>query len=124
MPRLVAIDLLEVTRETVAGWGVDGCSAPNFAMSLGGLARGMAKFAAAREDQGARQSAMARLALPDAAEIERAAPHHVATVRRVFLDKLSRDDASELARLLALVEGSEGREPTRQYSAAGVPSGA
>ena len=57
-------------------------------------------------------------------EIERAAPHHVATVRRVFLDKLSRDDASELARLLALVEGSEGREPTRQYSAAGVPSGA
>jgi len=47
-------------------------------------------------------------------EIERAAPHHVATG----------DDASELARLLALVEGSEGREPTRQYSAAGVPSGA
>ena len=52
----------EVTGESVAGWGVDGCSAPNFAMSLGGLARGMAKFAAAREGQRARQSAMARLA--------------------------------------------------------------
>ncbi len=52
----------EVTGEAVAGWGVDGCSAPNFAMSLGGLARGMAAFAAAREGQGARASAMARLA--------------------------------------------------------------
>jgi L-asparaginase II len=60
----------EVTGETVAGWGVDGCSAPNFAMSLGGLARGMAKFAAAREDQGARQSAMARLARAMAAHPE------------------------------------------------------
>ena len=60
----------EVTGESVAGWGVDGCSAPNFAMSLGGLARGMAKFAVAREDQGARQSAMARLARAMAAHPE------------------------------------------------------
>jgi L-asparaginase II len=52
----------EVTGETVAGWGVDGCSAPNFAMSLAGLAGAMAKFANAREGQGARQDAMHRLA--------------------------------------------------------------
>ena len=52
----------EVTGETIAGWGIDGCSAPNFAMSLGGLARGMAAFANARHGNGARQSAMHRLA--------------------------------------------------------------
>ncbi len=52
----------EVCGETVAGWGVDGCSAPNFAMTLEGLARGMARFAAAREGHGAREAAMHRLA--------------------------------------------------------------
>jgi L-asparaginase II len=52
----------ETTGETVAGWGVDGCSAPNFAMTVEGLARAMAKFAVAREGQGARETAMARLA--------------------------------------------------------------
>lgn len=52
----------EVCGETVAGWGVDGCSAPNFAMTLEGLARGMAKFAVAREGHGAREAAMHRLA--------------------------------------------------------------
>lgn len=51
----------EVTGETIAGWGVDGCSAPNFAMSVGGLARAMAQFAIAREGHGARESAMHRL---------------------------------------------------------------
>lgn len=51
----------EVTEETVAGWGVDGCSAPNFAMSVGALARGMAKFATAREGYSAREDAMVRL---------------------------------------------------------------
>lgn len=51
----------EVTGETVAGWGVDGCSAPNFAMSIGGMAQAMAKFATAREGHGARESAMHRL---------------------------------------------------------------
>ncbi len=51
----------EVTEETTAGWGVDGCSAPNFAMSVGALARGMAKFATAREGHGAREGAMHRL---------------------------------------------------------------
>lgn len=51
----------EVTGESVAGWGVDGCSAPNFAMSVEGLARGMAKFATAREGHGVREDAMVRL---------------------------------------------------------------
>ncbi|MBN8630772.1 MAG: asparaginase [Rhodobacterales bacterium] len=51
----------EVTGETVAGWGVDGCSAPNFAMTVGGLARAMAKYATAREGHGAREDAMFRL---------------------------------------------------------------
>lgn len=51
----------EVTEETSAGWGVDGCSAPNFAMSVGALARGMAKFATAQEGHGAREDAMYRL---------------------------------------------------------------
>ena len=51
----------ESTGETIAGWGVDGCSAPNFAMSLEGLARAMATFASARDGHGARESAMHRL---------------------------------------------------------------
>ncbi|MFE3836688.1 asparaginase [Pseudogemmobacter sonorensis] len=51
----------EVTGETVSGWGVDGCSAPNFAFSVAGLAGAMAAFARAREGAGARESAMARL---------------------------------------------------------------
>lgn len=61
-------------------------------------------------------------------EIEKAAPHHVATVRRVFLDRLNQQDKRELGRLLALVEGSEGDgsardEANRISSAPGVPSG-
>ncbi len=51
----------EVTDETASGWGIDGCSAPNFATSVGGLARAMAAFATAREGNGTRQTAMARL---------------------------------------------------------------
>ncbi len=51
----------EVTDETVAGWGVDGCSAPNFAMTLGGLARAMQRFAAATGSGGVRDRAMHRL---------------------------------------------------------------
>lgn len=51
----------EVTGEAVAGYGIDGCSAPNFAMSLAGLARAMQAFAAARDTGDARQRAMARL---------------------------------------------------------------
>lgn len=50
----------EVTGEGVAGYGIDGCSAPNFAMSIGGLAKGMAAFAAAG-DGSVRGRAMQRL---------------------------------------------------------------
>ncbi len=35
----------EVTGEVSAGWGIDGCSAPNFACTVEGLARAMAGFA-------------------------------------------------------------------------------
>lgn len=38
------------TQETIAGHGIDGCSAPNFATSLQGVARAMAHFASAPED--------------------------------------------------------------------------
>lgn len=37
----------EVTQETSPGFGIDGCSAPNFACTLHGMARAMAHFAAA-----------------------------------------------------------------------------
>ena len=59
-------------------------------------------------------------------EIEKAAPDHVATVRRVFLDRLDDDDKRELARLLILVEGTDGGSQdcaaTRTSDATGVPS--
>ncbi|XDA98304.1 asparaginase [Sulfitobacter sp. LCG007] len=37
----------ELTGETSPGYGIDGCSAPNFAVSLHGMARAMARYAAA-----------------------------------------------------------------------------
>ena len=49
----------EVTGETSPGYGIDGCSAPNFATSVAGLARAMADFA--KPGQGARGEAMRRL---------------------------------------------------------------
>ncbi len=51
----------ETCGESSPGFGIDGCSAPNFAVSLRGLARGMAQFAAAGAGIGARDKAMARL---------------------------------------------------------------
>jgi L-asparaginase II len=42
------------------GFGIDGCSAPNFATSVAGLARAMARFASAGETD-ARGRAMVRL---------------------------------------------------------------
>ncbi len=51
----------EVTGETSPGWGIDGCSAPNFATSVGGLARAMGYFAGATEGDGARADAAHRL---------------------------------------------------------------
>ena len=56
------------------------------------------------------------------AEIEKAAPDHVATVRREFLDRLSAEDKRELARLLAQVRGPGGAESNRRSDVAGVPS--
>ena len=51
----------EVTGETSAGWGIDGCSAPNFATSLHGLARAMGRFAGATGTGDGRDRAMHRL---------------------------------------------------------------
>ncbi|WP_323766203.1 asparaginase [Marinovum sp.] len=48
----------EVTGETSPGYGIDGCSAPNFAASLKGVARAMAWFASA----GQRSDTMSRAA--------------------------------------------------------------
>ncbi len=51
----------EVTSGGSPGWGVDGCSAPNFATTVAGLARAMAAFASAQSRTGARAQAQARL---------------------------------------------------------------
>lgn len=51
----------EVTGEASPGFGIDGCSAPNFATSVAGLARGMARFAVATDGGDRRQRAMRRL---------------------------------------------------------------
>ncbi len=51
----------ELTEETSPVFGIDGCSAPNFAASLHGFARAMATFASARDKSGARHAAMDRL---------------------------------------------------------------
>ncbi|MDT8857456.1 asparaginase [Paracoccaceae bacterium Fryx2] len=59
--RAVKAAFEEVTREQSPGHGIDGCSAPNFATSLHGLARAMAFFAAAPDDGDARARAAHRL---------------------------------------------------------------
>ncbi|SFA86455.1 asparaginase [Poseidonocella pacifica] len=51
----------EVTGENSPGFGIDGCSAPNFATTMTGLARAMSRFASAREGSGAMADAMVRL---------------------------------------------------------------
>jgi L-asparaginase II len=51
----------EVTGEVSPGYGIDGCSAPNFATSVAGLARAMAAFAVARDTGDSRERAMHRL---------------------------------------------------------------
>lgn len=52
----------EVTGETSPGHGIDGCSAPNFACTVTGLARAMQVFAGANPEGGPREAAAARLA--------------------------------------------------------------
>lgn len=59
--RAVLTAFEEVTGEASAGYGIDGCSAPNHATSVTGLARAMARFAAARPGANARESAMTQL---------------------------------------------------------------
>ncbi len=51
----------DLTGQASPGYGIDGCSAPNFATSLTGMASAMAFFAKARDGQGTRASAAARL---------------------------------------------------------------
>jgi len=51
----------DTTDEVSPGYGIDGCSAPNFATSVAGLARAMGFFAGAREDGSAREKAAVRL---------------------------------------------------------------
>lgn len=51
----------EVTEETSPGFGIDGCSAPNFACTVTGLARAMGRFAAATGNGDTRDRAMHRL---------------------------------------------------------------
>lgn len=51
----------ETTGESSPGYGIDGCSAPNFATSVHGLARAMARFASAAGTGDARDRAMHRL---------------------------------------------------------------
>lgn len=51
----------EVTGAASPGYGIDGCSAPNFATSVHALARAMAAFAAADPGGSSRQRAMSRL---------------------------------------------------------------
>lgn len=61
LQRQVRRTLEELTGEESPGCGIDGCAAPNFATSVGGLARAMARFAGATPGQGARPAAMVAL---------------------------------------------------------------
>ena len=58
--RAVRAAFEDVTQEESPGYGIDGCSAPNFACTLEGMARAMAWFAAAGEGN-ARERAAVRL---------------------------------------------------------------
>lgn len=51
----------DVTGETSPGFGIDGCSAPNFAASMAGIARAMGRFAGAAQRGGALGKAAVRL---------------------------------------------------------------
>lgn len=51
----------EVTDEASPGYGIDGCSAPNFACTVHGLARAMANFSTAHTRSGVRAAAQVRL---------------------------------------------------------------
>ena len=59
--RAVKAAFEEVTGATSPGYGIDGCSAPNFLTTVHGLAQAMARFAAATAGGSARETAMVRL---------------------------------------------------------------
>jgi len=59
--RAVRAAFEEITGQASPGYGIDGCSAPNHATTVTGLARGMAFFAAADPQGDARNRAAARL---------------------------------------------------------------
>ncbi len=50
-----------VTAQSSPGYGIDGCSAPNFATTMHGMARAMAFFASARQRSDSLSKAAARL---------------------------------------------------------------
>ncbi|MYA87115.1 MAG: asparaginase [Boseongicola sp. SB0662_bin_57] len=59
--RAVRQAIEETCDEESPGFGIDGCSAPNFAVSIAGLARAMARFASAGGRGGLRDIAMRKL---------------------------------------------------------------
>jgi L-asparaginase II len=59
--RAVRDALAEVSGEAIGDYAIDGCSAPNFAVSLSGFARALADFACAGDVGGVRGAAMGRL---------------------------------------------------------------
>jgi len=61
LQRAIRTAIEEEAGEDSPGHGIDGCSAPNYAMSLFGLARAMARFATAEERGDARSAATLRL---------------------------------------------------------------
>lgn len=61
LQRAIRTSFEEVTALDSPGYGIDGCSAPNFATTVHGLARAMGAFAGANPDGDARDRAAARL---------------------------------------------------------------
>lgn len=61
LQRMIRQTTEELTGAAIPGWGVDGCSAPNFATTLSGLATAMQAFAAASDAGDARSRAMHQL---------------------------------------------------------------
>jgi L-asparaginase II len=61
LQKMILAAFEETTGESSPGFGIDGCSAPNFATSVQGLARAMAFFAAATDSGTLRQRAAHRL---------------------------------------------------------------
>ena len=51
----------DITGEDSPGYGIDGCSAPNFASTMAGMGRAMGAFAGAKAGAGTRQDAAVRL---------------------------------------------------------------